>query len=71
MLVLVSLAVVGKGALPWARGEPVREAGEAVWEAGEGSLVGDPASTMPSSLEMEGSEHLESSMGGEGGGCGS
>lgn len=37
-------------------------------EAGECSLVGEPASAMPSRLEMEGSEHFGSSMGGDGGG---
>ena len=37
-------------------------------EVGEDSLVGEPASARPRRLEMEGSEHLDSSIGGEGGG---
>jgi hypothetical protein len=38
-------------------------------EVGDDSLVGEPASARPSRLEMEGNEHLDSSIGGEGGGC--
>jgi hypothetical protein len=37
-------------------------------EVGEDSLVGEPASASPRRLEIEGNEHLESSIGGEGGG---
>lgn len=40
-------------------------------DAGDDSVVGEPASAITSRLEMEGNEHLDvSSMGGDGGGCG-
>lgn len=44
--------------------------GEPRYDEGDASAEGEPASARPSRLEMEGREHLVSSIGGDGGGRG-
>lgn len=42
--------------------------GDSDVESGDAILVGEPASAIPKSFEIEGNEHLVSSIGGDGGG---
>lgn len=44
--------------------------GDPLYDVGEGSVVGEPASARPSRFEMEGREQRVSSIGGDGGGRG-